>query len=89
MNEIEKNGVMPNSKALEVAFFLGAMSMVDILFRDEISDEKTHMRYVLDLCDSNAPGLPLPEAVELVISRLDGPSRRWVNDWYVRRCAMS
>lgn len=75
--------------ALEVAFFLGAIGMIDILFRDEVDDERKHRRYVTDLCESNAPHVPMEMLKELVLDKLEGASRSWVRDWYLRRAALS
>lgn len=75
--------------ALEVAFFLGAIGMIDILFRDEVDDERKHRRYVTELCESNAPHVPIDMLKELVLDKLKGESRSWVRDWYIRRRSMS
>ena len=87
MNDEKKR--IANSKALEVAFFLGALSMVEVLFRDEIDDPSMHRKYVVDLCESSAPALGSLEADELVISKLDSPARGWVSEWYSYRTSLS
>lgn len=85
----EKNGSKENQDALSIAFFLGAIAMLDIFFRDELDDEGKHRRYVMDLCESNAPDVPMEVVNEYILQKLTGESRSWVNDWYVRRRMMS
>lgn len=88
-NKIEMKGSKENQDALNIAFFLGAIAMLDIFFRDEVDDESKHRRYVMDLCESNAPDVPMDVVNEYILGKLTGESRSWVNDWYVRRRMMS
>lgn len=65
-----------------IAFFLGALSMLDVMFRDRIDDRDLHRRYVLELCGSSAPALTPRQAREYIIDKIASPASGWVADYY-------
>lgn len=65
-----------------IAFFLGALSMLDVMFRNQIDDRDLHRRYVLELCESSAPALTPEQASEYVIGKIHSSSSEWVAEYY-------
>lgn len=75
--------------ALNLAYFMGALEMLDVLFSKEIDDIDLYHRYVLDLCEADAPQMPMDDVEFYVIRRLSLPLREWVAEFYVQRQTMS
>lgn len=82
-------GAAPVGSMMGVSFLLGALTMTELLFREEIDDSRGYHRYVIDLCEEYVPTIPYELAREYLLPRLQSPAREWVNDYYARRASLS